>query len=100
MSRMNDPVGQSGAGGSTEQLRDKAAEVSQNLRDIGGQVRDVANEKYTQMRDQASQYYRQGREAAQEFEQNLEGYIQEQPLKAVLIAAGVGLVLGLLWKRS
>src|SRR5438045_231972 len=104
MSRMNDPASQGnmggGGGGTTDQLRDKAAEVGQNLRDLGGQARDAANEKYNQLRDQASQYYTQGREAAQEWEQNLEGYIQEQPMKAVLIAAGVGLLLGLLWKRS
>jgi ElaB/YqjD/DUF883 family membrane-anchored ribosome-binding protein len=103
MSRMNDPSSQGstgGGGGSTDQLRDKATEVGQNLRDMGGQVRDAANEKYNQLRDQASQYYTQGRETAQEWEQNLEGYIQEQPLKAVLMAAGVGLLLGLLWKRS
>src|SRR5207302_1762627 len=104
MSRMNDPAaGQTnmgGGSGATDQLRDKAAEVGQNLRDIGGQVRDAASEKYNQLRDQAGQYYSQSREAAQEWEQGLESYIQEQPLKAVLIAAGVGLLFGLLWKRS
>src|SRR3954469_9386091 len=70
MSRMNDPSsqgnmgggGSSGAGGGTDQLRDKAAEVGQNLRDMGGQVRDAASEKYNQLRDQANQYYSQGRE--------------------------------------
>jgi ElaB/YqjD/DUF883 family membrane-anchored ribosome-binding protein len=102
---MNDPASQGNMGGgsgsgATDQLRDKASEVGQNLRDMGGQVRDAANEKYNQLRDQASQYYTQGREAAQEWEQNLEGYIHEQPMKAVLMAAGVGLLLGLLWKRS
>jgi ElaB/YqjD/DUF883 family membrane-anchored ribosome-binding protein len=97
---MNDPANQGTQGGATEQLRDKASEVTQNLRDIGGQVKDVAGEKYNQLRDQASEYYHQGRETAQEWEQSLEGYVQEKPLQAVVIAAGIGLVLGLLWKRS
>jgi ElaB/YqjD/DUF883 family membrane-anchored ribosome-binding protein len=97
---MNDPASQGNTGSGTDQLRDKAAEVGQNLRDMGGQVRDAASEKYNQLRDQANQYYTQGREQAQEWEQNLENYVQEQPLKAVLMAAGVGLLLGLLWKRS
>ncbi|HSV14738.1 MAG TPA: hypothetical protein VLI90_10790 [Tepidisphaeraceae bacterium] len=110
MSRMNDPssqgnmgggsAGGGGGAGATDQLRDKASEVGQNLRDMGSQARDAATEKYNQLRDQASQYYTQGREAAQEWEQNLESYIHEQPMKAVLMAAGVGLLLGLLWKRS
>jgi len=99
MSRMNDPVGGEG-GGTTDQLRDKASEVQQNLRDMGGQVRDAASEKYYQLRDQANQYYNQGRETAQQWERSLEDYVQEQPVKAVMIAAGVGLLLGLLWKRS
>lgn len=97
MSRMNDPENQ---GSATEQLRDKASEMSQNLRDIGGQVKEAASEKYNQLRDQASEYYQQGRETAQEWEQSLEGYVQEKPLQAVMIAAGIGLLLGLLWKRS
>jgi len=99
MSRMNDPAGQ-GSQAATDQLRDKATEVTQNLRDIGGQVRDVASEKYNHLRDQASEYYSQGREAAQQWEQSLESYVQEKPLQSVLMAAGIGLLLGLLWKRS
>jgi ElaB/YqjD/DUF883 family membrane-anchored ribosome-binding protein len=100
MSRMNEPSGQGNVGSSTEQLRDKASEVGQNLRDIGGQVRSAASEKYNELREQAGEYYQQGRDTAQQWEQSLEDYIQEKPLKAVMIAAGVGLLLGLLWKRS
>jgi ElaB/YqjD/DUF883 family membrane-anchored ribosome-binding protein len=90
----------SDGGHGTQDLKDKAAEVSQNLRDIGGHVRDAASEKYEQLRDQASDYYKHGREAAQEWEQSLESYVQEKPLQSILIAAGVGMILGMLWKRS
>ena len=99
MSRMNE--GGSNAGqGAAGQLREGAAEVTQNLRDMGGQVRDAATEKYEQLRDQASEYYEQGRQRAQEWEQGLEQYVQEKPIQSLLIAAGVGMMLGLLWKRS
>lgn len=98
MSRMNEPTEQ--GQGTTEQLRDTASQVGQNLRDMGGQVKDAAREQYENLRDQASQYYEQGRERAKEWEQNLENYVQEQPVKAMLIAAGVGFLLGALWKRS
>lgn len=98
MSRMGDTgnPGDQGQGGFTEQ----AQQVSQNLRDLGGQVRDQAREKYNELSDQAREYYDQGREKAQQWEQGMESYIQEKPLQAVLIAAGVGVLLGLLWKRS
>lgn len=98
MSRMGDTGNQGSA--STANLGDAAQQVGQNLRDLGSQVRDQAREKYEQYGDQARQYYEQGRDRAQEMEQNLEAYVQEKPVQALMIAAGVGLLLGLLWKRS
>jgi len=96
MSRIGD-TGQ--AGGSGTNLNETAQQVGQNLRELGGQVRDAAKEKYDQLSDQARSYYDEGRRAAQEWEQGFESFIQEKPMQAVLIAAGVGLLLGLLWKR-
>jgi ElaB/YqjD/DUF883 family membrane-anchored ribosome-binding protein len=90
----------SGSGNVGEQVRDAATQVSQNLREAGSQLRDQAQEKYNQLRDSASQYYEEGRQRAQEWEQNLESYVQEKPIQSLLIAAGVGLVIGFLWRRS
>ena len=80
-------------------VSDKAAEVTQNLRDFGSHVGDVAQQKYGEVKDRAADYYNRSRDAAQEWEQSLETYVQEKPLQAVLIAAGVGLILGLIWRR-
>lgn len=96
MSRMGD----SNTGNKGQGMTEQAQQVGQNLRDLGGQVRDAAREKYDQLSDQAQDYYQQGRQKAQEWEEGLESYIQEKPLQSVLIAAGVGVLLGLLWKRS
>ena len=65
-----------------------------------GQIRDQANQYYEQGRDMAQQYYEQGRQRAQEWEQGLEDYVRQQPVKAVLMAAGIGLVVGFIWRRS
>jgi ElaB/YqjD/DUF883 family membrane-anchored ribosome-binding protein len=81
------------AGQAVDQATDK-------LRDLGGQVRDAATDKYNEARDTAKHYMDEGRAAAEEWEQSIEGYVQNKPLQAVLIAAGVGLLVGLLWKRS
>jgi ElaB/YqjD/DUF883 family membrane-anchored ribosome-binding protein len=91
MSRMGEGQGQ--------KMAEQAQQAGQNLRDLGGQVRDAAREKYEQLSEQAQGYYQQGRQKAQEWEEGLESYIQEKPLQAVLIAAGVGVLIGLLWKR-
>ena len=100
MSRMGEAnVGNEGgqqAGG----LGQTASQVGQNIREMGTQVREQAAEKYNELRDTATQYYQQGRERATEWEQNLESYVQEKPIQAILMAAGVGVLLGLLWKRS
>ena len=106
MSRMNDPQmgeqggGNPGAGSATGQLRDQASQVANNLRDMGSSVRDAATEQYEHLRDTAMDYYDQGREKAQQWTQDLEGYVREQPIKSVMIAAGIGLLLGILWRRS
>jgi len=102
MSRANAGSEQQQQEGSGQQanLGETAAQVGQNIRDIGSQVRDQATEKYEQFRDQAGEYYEQGRQRAMEMEQSLEQYVQEKPIQALLIAAGVGMLFGMLWKRS
>jgi len=85
--------------GQTQGVGAAAGQMGQQLRDLGGQVRDQATQRYEQLRDQATDYYEQGRQRAQEWEKSLEDYVHEKPLQAVLIAAGVGMLLGVLWKR-
>ncbi len=97
MSRMNEA--QNEVSGKVAELKDAAGQVSQNVRDLGNQVRDAATQKYTDLRDQATEYYNDGRERATEWEEGVEQYIKDQPLKAVLMAAGVGVILGMIWKR-
>ena len=96
MSRMNEGSSSS----STDQLRDTANQVGENIRNLGSQARDAATEKFNDLRQQATDYYDQGRAQAREWEEGIESYVQEKPIQSLLIAAGVGLVLGMLWKRS
>ncbi len=96
----NEAQGASGAAGASDTMRDTAAQVKDNLRDLGGQARTAVTEQYDHLRQQATDYYDQGRARAEQFEQNLEQYVQEKPIQSLLIAAGVGMLLGVLWKRS
>lgn len=83
----------------TDDLKQAAAQAGRNVRQAGEHVKEAATQKYNEIKDQASIYYNEGRERAAEFEKSLESYVQEKPLKSVLIAAGIGLVLGMVWKR-
>jgi ElaB/YqjD/DUF883 family membrane-anchored ribosome-binding protein len=47
----------------------------------------------------ASQYYEQSRQQLAGLEQSLEENIRAKPLQAVLLATGIGLLLGLLWRK-
>jgi ElaB/YqjD/DUF883 family membrane-anchored ribosome-binding protein len=83
----------------TEGIRDAAAQVQQGLRDVGNQVRDSATQTYDQVRQTANEYYEQGRQRYSEWEAGIEQYVQEKPIQSLMIAAGVGMLLGVLWKR-
>ena len=91
-------MSQSGEG-MAQQLGEKASQVQEKLRSMGSQVRDTAQETASQLRDRASEYYEYGRERAREWEQDLEGFVRERPIQSVLIAAGLGMVLGFLWRN-
>jgi ElaB/YqjD/DUF883 family membrane-anchored ribosome-binding protein len=62
-------------------------------------AKEAARQAYDQAKEQAAGYYSKGREKAKELQENSEHYIQEHPLKSVLIAAGAGLVLGMMLRR-
>jgi ElaB/YqjD/DUF883 family membrane-anchored ribosome-binding protein len=67
--------------------------------EVGGQLKEGAQEAMRQMETSTSQLSAQGQEAVGQLEKSLEGYIRAKPLQSLLIAAGVGVVLGLLWRK-
>jgi len=86
------------------QMRDKAQEMGTQIRDtaqeVGTQMRDRAQEMGAQAQKAVGEYYEQGRESLREMNKSMEEKIREKPLQALLVAGGVGLLLGLLWRRS
>jgi ElaB/YqjD/DUF883 family membrane-anchored ribosome-binding protein len=80
-------------------LRNQAREVSKDLQAMGGTARDAAKERIGQLGENASELYDQGRDKAYQVKRTLEQFILDQPLKSVLIAGSVGLLLGRFWMR-
>jgi ElaB/YqjD/DUF883 family membrane-anchored ribosome-binding protein len=77
---------------------------------MGSQARDWAEEKGHQLQQGAQEATRQvgasasqladmGREAMDQLAESLEDRIRDKPLQSVLIAAGAGMLLGLLWRK-
>jgi ElaB/YqjD/DUF883 family membrane-anchored ribosome-binding protein len=83
----------------TDDLKEKAVEIGENVRQMGGQIGDVAREQYENLRDQATGYYKKGRKKASALEEEFEDYIKEKPIQTLLMAAGVGLLIGMFWRR-
>jgi ElaB/YqjD/DUF883 family membrane-anchored ribosome-binding protein len=85
------------------QVRDKAQEAGAQVRDkaqeAGAQVRDKAQEMARQGAETVSDYYQQGRQQVEAVEHTLEEGIRAKPLQSVLMAAGIGMFLGLLLKK-
>jgi ElaB/YqjD/DUF883 family membrane-anchored ribosome-binding protein len=83
----------------TERLRKQAKQLTKDLREIRGTAKEAAQEQLRQIRENGSVRYDQGRGKVHRAERAVEHFIQRCPLKSVLIAAGVGLVLGGFWFR-
>lgn len=93
MSRFPNTTEGQGGQSMTEQVKEKAS-------DIAEKVKDTATEQYQNLREGAQQYYEQGKEKAMQWEQTLEESVRDRPMRSLLIAAGVGMLLGVLWRRS
>ena len=67
--------------------------------ETGKEMRDQAQELIAQGKEVAAEYYEEGRNQVLAWQQQLENQVREKPLQALLMAAGVGLLLGLLRRR-
>jgi ElaB/YqjD/DUF883 family membrane-anchored ribosome-binding protein len=75
-------------------------EAGQHLRQAGSLAAEAATERMDQLKEQAGRRLEQGLDKVKSWEQGFEGQVSAHPFRTVMIAAGVGLVLGLLWRRS
>lgn len=92
------------------QVREQGTHVQERAQEMGRQARDWAQETGGQLKEGAQEAMRQvgtatsqlsdlGRTAMNQLEESLEDRIRHSPLQAVLIAAGVGMLFGLLWRK-
>lgn len=74
-------------GSNKTEMRGKINEAAGSAQNAYGQFKDQAGDTLDQAKDQFSDFY-----------EEIESYVRDQPLAAVAIGAGVGLVLGLLMR--
>ena len=83
----------------SDRLGKQAKEVTEDLRAMGETVRDAAQEKLGQVGERASECCEQGRDKVHGVACACEQFLRQRPLTCVLLAAGVGLLLGRFWLR-
>lgn len=84
--------------------RDKPQTLGAQIQNIGTQVKESMQDMGTEAKETVqavgTQVYEQGRESLQDLSRTIEGQIHTRPLQALLVAGGIGMLLGLLWRRS
>jgi ElaB/YqjD/DUF883 family membrane-anchored ribosome-binding protein len=82
----------------SERLGKQAKEVTDDIEKTGEAVRDAAEEKLAQVGEKAAEYCEQGRDKVHGIACHCEQFLRQKPLTSVLLAAGVGWLLGRFWK--
>jgi ElaB/YqjD/DUF883 family membrane-anchored ribosome-binding protein len=97
------------------QMQNVGTQVKETVQEMGTQVKEAVQEMETYVKETAqdmgtqakeamqaagTQVYEQGRESLQDLNRTIEGQIHQRPLQALLVAGGIGVLLGLLWRRS
>jgi ElaB/YqjD/DUF883 family membrane-anchored ribosome-binding protein len=83
----------------SDQLKKQAKNVTEGFEEMGETVRDAVQEKLGQVRENASEYYEQERDKVHGVACACEQYLRERPLRSVLVAAGIGWLIGRFWMR-
>lgn len=81
------------------EFREKAADIGHNVQELGKITKTMAGDAFGALGENASEYYEEGMKHAKNLEVSLEEKIKKNPLQSLLIAAGIGLVVGALWRR-
>jgi ElaB/YqjD/DUF883 family membrane-anchored ribosome-binding protein len=84
----------------SERLGKQTKEVAEELGEMGETVKNAAQEKVGQVGERASEYCEQAREKAHGIACRCEQFLRHKPLTCVLLAAGVGWLLGRFGKRG
>jgi ElaB/YqjD/DUF883 family membrane-anchored ribosome-binding protein len=87
---------------SVADMKDKAADTSEQLRQLRAQVEALMSERVTpalaDAAGRAESTYRVASDTVQENAKRLSAQVRDQPLIAILIAAGAGYLLGRLFR--
>jgi ElaB/YqjD/DUF883 family membrane-anchored ribosome-binding protein len=86
-------------GGDSQALRERAGAAKEAVKDLASEAGRYASRRMSDARDTASHWAKNAKNKAMTYGEVVGDYVQENPYKCIAIAAGAGLLLGLLLKR-
>jgi len=92
-------------------LTAKTAQISDDIHEMGDAARRIAGGSVDALRETAQDYYERGQSRAQSLYdqgqsrarnlgENMKSKVQDQPMKSLLIAAGIGFIAACLFRRK
>lgn len=84
----------------TRGLAEQSGRVIEDIRDLGQMAAANAGQRVMELRAQGVEALKAGKQKAGELKNGLEETLSDNPWKTVLIAAGVGALLGFTLRRS
>ncbi len=82
---------------SSNRVAHQTKKVAKDLQKLGGAAKHDARQKAGHLRGTVSEYYEEGRDKLLEAKRGATQRIREMPVLSVLIAAGAGILCGVLW---
>jgi ElaB/YqjD/DUF883 family membrane-anchored ribosome-binding protein len=82
----------------TKEAGERYQRVSQDVRREAERVSEKAREQYGVAKEQLREGYTRVRKDVGEISEDLSDFVRDNPGKAVLLAAGIGFVIGLLFR--
>jgi len=75
-------------------LKEDASQVADDMVKLGNAIQGLAADSWENVQKRLSDVYSAGQEKVSRLEKKVAGRIREQPMQALLIAAGIGFLIG------
>jgi len=82
----------------TAEFRERLAELQHDIEALARSAKTVARDELSDVGERASTFCQQQAANVRGVERSMEHWIAERPVKSLLTAMGLGVVLGVLWR--
>lgn len=83
----------------SSEFQKKVSELGHDVKDLGTIGGELASDTAHMAEEHLSEYYKEGLKKAKNLEGKIEMKIRKNPMQSLMIAAGLGLLLGAVWRR-